>query len=56
MWFDWFEPLPAFRNENIPAISRLLLCFDTVNGPAKMAHASPPAKSQLENINESWAM
>jgi hypothetical protein len=48
MWFDWFEPDPAFRNENIPAISRVLLWWVTVYGPAKIAHASPCIPWQLE--------
>ena len=30
MWLLWLEPLPALRNENIPAIRRLDLCMVTV--------------------------
>ena len=53
--YTWFEPLPAFRNEYMPAISRLLLCIDTVKDPAKIAQASPFSKAQLLNRSESCA-
>ena len=39
----------------MPAISRLLLCIDTVKGPAKIAQASPFSKAQLLNRSESCA-
>lgn len=56
MWFDWFEPEPAFMNENMPAIRSVLLWWVTVNGPAKMAQASPFSPWQLEKKSESEAL
>jgi hypothetical protein len=41
MWLLWFDPLPAFMNEKIPAISSVDLWWVTVNGPANIEHASP---------------
>ena len=54
MWLLWFEPLPAFRNENKPAIKRLDLWWVTVNGPPNMAHASPWKPWQLQKYTESY--
>ena len=56
MWFDWLEPLPAFMNEKLPAMRRVDLWCVTVNGPAKMAQASPFSPWQLEKNRESEAL
>ena len=47
MWLLKFVPLPALKNENKPAISRVDLWCETVYGPAKTELASPSMKSQL---------
>ena len=55
MWFDWLLPEPAFRNENIPAISSVDLWWVTVYGPAKIAVASPWKPWQLLKNSDSRA-
>ena len=55
MWFDWLLPEPAFRKENIPAISKVDLWCVTVYGPAKIAHASPCMPWQLLKKSDSPA-
>ena len=55
MWLLWFEPLPAFMKEKMPAMSSVLLWWVTVKGPAKMAQASPFSSWQLQKKSESLA-
>ena len=55
MWFDWLLPEPAFKKENIPAISKVDLWCVTVYGPAKIAHASPCMPWQLLKKSDSPA-
>ena len=56
MWLLWLLPLPAFMNENMPAMSSVLLWCVTVNGPAKMEQASPFSSWQLQKKRESEAL
>ena len=55
IWLLWLDPEPAFMKENMPAMSSVDLWCVTVNGPAKMAHASPFSPWQLLKNNESEA-
>ena len=52
IWLLWFDPLPAFMNEKIPAISSVDLWWVTVKGPANMEHASPWYPPQLAKKSE----
>ena len=55
MWLLWLEPEPAFMKENWLAMSSVDLWCVTVNGPAKMAQASPFSPWQLLKKSESEA-
>jgi hypothetical protein len=48
----WFEPLPAFIKEKIPAISNVDLWWVTVYGPANIEQASPWYPPQLAKNRE----